>query len=165
MLYRLQEGAYSVGHCPSPDLFRWSPDDVMWPMCEQCIRSKCPQGAACHVDRTNKWVNHQTQVSFADAQNWCAGRGKCPGSLEGRWRPGAHFYPNCSREIMSWCQRKGVYDECMHMESDAVVGSILRPQNGEAPKRVQAQQWAYALHACPDPSAEFIWNYELTTST
>jgi len=155
-LIQHQRSAFLTDLCPSPDLFRWVPDATLWPHCETWIRNKCAPGTACSISETQQWSSDIIQRKFADAQNWCAGRGKCPGSLEGRWRPGALFYPDCSHYMAIWCQDNGVLGECNHI-TQPVRGNQAQ---SDRPKRIQAQAWAHMTqeNACPDPYGEFVWN-------
>jgi hypothetical protein len=145
--------ALALGECPPPQHFRWSPDATLWPDCDRWLRTKCAPGSACDVGATagHTWASAAAQRSFADAQNWAAGRGMCPGTLEGRWRPGRLFFPGCSSALLKWCQSRGAVAECARA-----------PVAGRAWRRSEAQKWVHAtLRACPDPELEFAWPWGL----
>jgi len=134
--------------CPPPELFRWSPDGILWPDCERFIRAKCAPGEPCNVGGAMAWGSEAVQRSFAHAQDWAAGRGQCPSSLESRWRPGELFYPRCSGAIANWCFARAVAEECSAAQPDA-RGRFWR---------VEAQRWVHATsRSCPDPDREFLW--------
>ena len=158
--------------CPPPALFRWTPDAVLWPECGSWIRMKCAPGSPCSSIgqqqqpqsniTPNTWSgNEAVQRSFAEAQNWCAGRGKCPRTREGRWLPGPLFFPGCSTAIAQWCDEKGVLEECKYPPPPtallvALVGMTART------KRFEAQKWAHvSFGSCPDPDHDFLWPWDL----
>ena len=134
--------------CPPPQLFRWTPDAVMWPECDEWIRHKCSPGSPCNMGGATPWSSEAAQRSFAEAQNWCAGRGKCPGTLEGRWRPGPLFYPDCSRALAHWCRSRG--EDCGRPSAEALTRS----------RRSEGLRWIHSTsRACPHPDTEFLWPY------
>ena len=148
-LVALQLDASASGQCPAPAAFRWSPDDELWPECESWIRAKCAAGSPCSVGGATAWGTEAAQRSFAAAQDWAAGRGKCPFSLDGRWRPGPLFYPECSSAMAAWCSSRGA--------------SCGWPGSAGDTRRGEAQHWAHAMtRGCPDPEREFLWPWPLT---
>lgn len=146
--------ALTFGACPSPETSRWTPDATLWPECDHWIRLKCTPGSACDVGSgtsPHTWAASQAQVSFTEAQNWAAGRGKCPSALEGRWRPGLLFYPHCSSALRQWCQSRRAVADCLQA-----------PESGRSWRRSEAQKWVHATSkACPDPDTEFAWPWGL----
>jgi len=144
--------ALTFGACPSPEKFRWAPDATLWPDCDRWLRLKCAPGSACDVGSGPlTWASPLAQRSFAEAQNWAAGRGKCPSTLEGRWRPGLLFYPHCSIALRQWCQSRRALAEC-----------LAPPESGRRWRRSEAQKWVHATSkACPDPDLEFAWPWGL----
>lgn len=152
--------ANASGLCPSPSDFLWTPDVQLWPDCEQCIRLKCPRGFACDVPRTSIW-NLQTQQRFGEAQNWCAGRGKCPRMRYARWTPGVLFYPECTTTMAIWCKRKNVYNECIGQSSSSTTKALRQRWEGTQEWRFQAQLWSHRESgACPHPN-NYLWHLPL----
>lgn len=169
-LFEYQAAAAPL-ECPPPTLFQWTPDATLWPECDRWIRLKCAPGSSCSSlghgppqepqssnitpqTRQPSW-SEGVQRSFAEAQNWCAGRGKCPTTLEGRWLPGPLFFPDCSSTIAQWCEEKGVLEECIHPP----------PTASQRMMRLDAQKWAHMeFNSCPDPDEDFIWGWDLGAS-
>lgn len=168
-----------ASECPPPALFRWTPDATLWPECDQWIRMKCAPGSPCSTIgqhqqqqqqtssnvtpiRQNTWSGSEAaQRSFAEAQNWCAGRGKCPRSRDGRWLPGPLFFPGCSAAIVQWCDEVGVLEECKNPPPPTVSSLVALVGIPARTKRFEAQKWAYLSGACPDPEHDFLWPWAL----
>ena len=161
VLFSLQSKVASTsGLCPPASQFLWTPDAELWPKCEEWLRIKCPRGSSCDVPHISPWSSLQVQRIFGQAQNWCAGRGKCPYTSNGRFRPGALFYPDCSSAISRWCDSKGSLHECnRHFGTRIEYGTASDKVEGTSHTwRVEAQKWAHGQQqACPHPETEFLW--------
>lgn len=138
---RLQ--ALSAPHdCPPPSQFRWTPDRILWPDCDEWMRRKCAAGSSCDkaVTAPGAQVSGDAALSFAAAQHWSAGLGKCPPYLEGRWQPGPIFFPRCSEALQLWCNGR----DCVNLG------------------RLEGQRSVhYESGACPHPEHGFVWPFDL----
>jgi hypothetical protein len=138
----------SSGHCPSPKTFRWTPDLLMYPLCEPGLAELCASedmGVPCDFPPAGRWSSdstmHLAQLQDTGKSSFWS---RCPYSGLVLWAPLDSFYPSCTQKIREVCTRRGgEIDMCQF----------------DFKRRFSTQLQLAKTKLCPHPSTEFLWPY------